>query len=177
MPTAPTTTSGWAFLTASANGTCRNEGRQEKGKNKNKKDDGTRAFQPVSPPLVLRQVAPPFLRKEEGDALERAAYLVPRLDGNLLRGPVSPRADVDQVDAELLQFARQPNGLLDAPLQPLPVRVLFGALCPIGGAEPHEKRPVSPRGADGLDDAEQEARTVLEGLSAVRIRARVGERR
>ena len=86
-------------------------------------------------------------------------------------------AHVDQVDAELLQLARQPNRLLDAPLQPLPVRVIFGALCPIGSAEPHEQRPVSPRGTDGLDDAEQEECAVLEGLSAERIRARVGERR
>ena len=145
---------------------------------KKKRDDGNARVPASTRVSSASSCAPLFLRKvEEEDSWRRAAYLVPRLDGNLLRGPVAPRADVDQVDAELLQLARQPNRLLDAPLQPFPVRVIFGALCPIGSAEPHEQRPVSPRGADGLDDAEQEACAVLEGLSAVRIRASVGERR
>ena len=104
-------------------------------------------------------------------------YLITRHDGNLLRGPVASGADVDQVDAELLQLARQQDGLLDAPLQPLAVRALFRARRPVRRAEPHEERSfVRPRGADGLDDAQREARAVLEGLAAVAVRARVCER-
>ena len=121
-------------------------------------------------------VRPLFFRERDRER-ERGAYLVTRHDGNLLRGPVAAGADVDQVDAELLQLARQRDGLLDAPLQPLPVRVLFRTLRPIRSAEPHEERSFCPRGADGLDDAEQEARTILEGLAAVAIRARVCEGR
>ena len=128
---------------------------------------GARATHPTSPP---------FFRERDGER-ERGTYLVTRHDGDLLRGPVAPGADVDQVDAELLQLARQQDGLLDAPLQPPPIRVLFRTLRPIRSAEPHEERSFCPRGADGLDDAEEEARTVLEGLAAVAIRARVCEGR
>ena len=106
-----------------------------------------------------------------------APYLVPRHDGNLLRGPVPPGAHVDQVDPELLQLAGQQDALLDAPLQPLPGRVLLRAFGPVRGADPHEKRLLCPDGADGLDDAEKEARAILEGLPTVSVGTRVRERR
>ena len=60
-------------------------------------------------------------------------YLVTRHNGNLLRGPVTPKADIDQVDAEPLQPSPQQDGLPDATLQPLPVR-------PICSAGPYEER-------------------------------------
>jgi len=111
-----------------------------------------------------------------GERRERQiAYVIPRRDRDLLRLPVSSRADVDQADAEPLQLSCEQNRLLDAPLRPLPIRVqvLLGALRPIRCAEPHKEWALfSSCITDGFDDAEHEAHAILEQLPSVGVRAR-----
>lgn len=106
----------------------------------------------------------------------RRVYLVARPEWDLLLRPESARAAVDQVDAELLQLADEHLGLLDAPLRPGAVGRLLGALRPVGRADAHEERLV-PRGARARDEAERPAHAVRERLAAVRVGARVGQRR
>ena len=102
-------------------------------------------------------------------------YLVTRPDGDLLLDPVAARADVDEVDTELLELADETLALLDAPLLPLARRgVAFRAFGPIGRTDAVEERLV-PRGADARGHAEREADAVLE-RAAVLVRTRVRER-
>jgi glycerate kinase len=93
--------------------------------------------------------------------------LIAGADRDLRLLDVAAGGAVDQVDAQLLQLARQLDRLLDVP----------AALHPVGAGDAHEQRAALRQiGAHGLDGVAQEAGAVLE-RAAVGVGAMVAERR
>jgi hypothetical protein len=84
-----------------------------------------------------------------------SAYLVARVHwfGQLLVLEIPARAQVDQVDTDLLELAHEKRRLFDAPLPPQSVIALLWPLRPVRRAETHEERLIRPRGAHGAEDA------------------------
>jgi hypothetical protein len=134
--------------------------------------------------------------------MRRKGHLVSRSDGNLLAGIVSTRANVDQVDSNLLQLLREYRRLLDTPTphnQPpastqyktcdapeppvampcvilvMPIITPLLTLEPIRRADTVKDRLV-PLGARRSGDLERKSESVVE-RSAVVVCAAVGKGR
>jgi len=155
MPTVPTATSGCAILTATANGTYRNE-REREG-----------ALRPTRRLLSPRETE----RGREG----RTWY--PCTTGIFCAAQLLPELTSTRSTPSFFSSSASKTVCPMPHCSHFPPASLFRTHRPIRSAEPHEERSFCPRGTDGLDDAEREAHMILEGLTTVVIRARVCERR
>ena len=95
----------------------------------------------------------------------RWTYLVAGPNVDLLCSPVATRADIRKVDTERCQLTYKGRRLLWAPLLPLAVRALLGALRPVRATQPDEQWAVAPRGADRRSYLAYEACAVLEAAT------------
>jgi hypothetical protein len=107
--------------------------------------------------------------RRKGRISINSAHLIPGTSGNLLLGPVSTRATINEIDADFQHLPDKDLGLFYAPLPPFPARVAFWTLSPVSRADANEKGPVGPCGTATGDDAERESHTIFKRLTAVRV--------
>lgn len=101
--------------------------------------------------------------------------LVSGADWDFLLGVVSTRADVNQVDPNLLHLRGKDLALFDTPGEPVAAFVLFISR-PLCSAYPDEERLIGPRLADPPDQLERPTHAVLQALTAILVGPVVGKR-
>ena len=91
-------------------------------------------------------------------------------------GVISARADIDQIDSDLLYLPGKDLALFQTPRKPFAVLVLFISR-PFRPADSDRKRLVGPRLADPLDQPKRPADAVLQALATELVGPCVGDRR
>lgn len=102
-------------------------------------------------------------------------YLVPRRGWNLLFGIVSTRADIDQIDSNLLYLLGKDLALFQTPREPSAVLVLFVS-CPLRSINSDKEGLVGPRLTNPFDQPERPTHAVLQALTTKLVGPVIGDR-